>query len=69
MIGEKHLQGREHIPLPCPFCGSTDKRLLVDADYVMCVECGATGPECDKRGRGFVPIGAAVEAWNRRRSP
>lgn len=60
------LQLPELVPLPCPFCGSGGRRLIVDPDYVQCLECGATGPECDKRGRGFVPPAASVEAWNRR---
>lgn len=63
------LQGLEVEPSPCPFCGSAGSRLLVDPDYVQCVECGATGPECDPRGRGFVPPRASVEAWNARRRP
>lgn len=53
-------------PAPCPFCGSAGPRLIVDPDFVSCVECGATGPECDKRGKGYVPPSASIEAWNRR---
>jgi hypothetical protein len=56
-------------PAPCPFCGSAGPRLVVDPDYVQCVECGATGPECDPRGRGHVPPRASVTAWNTRRPP
>ena len=56
-------------PLPCPFCGSAGSRVLVDPDYVQCVECGATGPECDPRGLGHVPPRASVTAWNQRNRP
>jgi hypothetical protein len=62
------MQALGLVPQPCPFCGSSGKRLVVDPDFVQCLECGASGPECDKRGRGFVPPAASVEAWNKRKS-
>lgn len=64
---EEPLQAPQ--PAPCPFCGSVGSRLVVDPDYVQCVECGATGPECDKRGKGFVAPHASVAAWNHRKPP
>lgn len=68
MSSAAQLQGLEEIA-PCPFCGSSGSRLLVDPDSVQCVECGASGPECDPRGRGFVPPRASVTAWNTRAPP
>ena len=67
MMADRYVLEAE--PAPCPFCGSAGSRLLVDPDYVQCVECGATGPECDPRGRGHVPPRKSVEAWNARRPP
>ena len=63
----ERLQGLE--PIACPFCGSSGSRLVVDPDYVQCVDCGATGPECDVRGKGHVRPRASVEAWNMRKRP
>jgi hypothetical protein len=57
------------LPIACPFCASVGERLVVTDDTVQCFECGAAGPECDKRGKGFVAPHASVEAWNRRPTP
>lgn len=43
---------------PCPFCGS--ERLLKGQKYcVICVDCGATGPELER-------FPHALKAWNMR---
>ena len=38
MMADRYVLEAE--PAPCPFCGSAGSRLLVDPDYVQCVECG-----------------------------
>lgn len=46
--------------LPCPFCGGID--LSCDGHYVVCDQCGATGPDIHP-----VPDGRkASELWNHR---
>ncbi len=46
---------------PCPFCGSTD--LTSEQSYVVCINCGALGPDIDDLPKG---PNSPFEAWNRR---
>lgn len=47
----------------CPFCGSsnTEVRNFKSIWFVVCNECNADGPAEDNKG-------AAIEAWNTRRT-
>jgi Lar family restriction alleviation protein len=48
--------------LPCPFCGGTDVRAPLDADFYTCYGCMTCGPgpEGDE---------TPTDAWNRRAEP
>jgi Lar family restriction alleviation protein len=51
------------LPAPCPFCGSLSTPPDLDGEgdswYVVCPDCGATGPERPAKSD-------AVAVWNRR---
>jgi len=63
------------IPLPCPFCGSTEVHIQTTSTYrwvaVHCNSCGAVGPEIRRVSvwsdeLSEVDRGYATEEWNRR---
>lgn len=55
--------------LPCPFCGSSDLRIVGDADgftqFVSCENCQTTGPS-NPNGSYETSQRDVVNAWNQR---
>ena len=49
---------------PCPFCGSKDVEVSKSLKVVVCNNCGAYGPDGNKRYD--CDEESAIDAWNKR---
>jgi hypothetical protein len=54
---------------PCPFCKSTRLRLRVlsDAAFIACCDCGAGGPYVCDIYVGSYPESQVIKEWNTRK--